>query len=325
VSVGAEISGRIDRVLVDYNDRVAAGQVLATFDKTALDAQRMQTQATVAAARAAVAQARSDLAQARRTLARSDTLHAHQAASEQEHDTATTAAALAEARLAAAESQLVAQEAAYALARTNLDHSVIRAPTDGVVITRNVDPGQTVASVLQTPVLFTVAADLRKMRVIAAVDEADIGNVARGQKASFGVNAYPDRVFAGVVTEVRNSPVVVQDVVTYGCVVEVDNLDLALKPGMTASVRIVTATARDVDRVANAALHFTPPGQDRSDTRPMVFVLDGDKLKGVPVKVGISDGESTQVERGALPSGAKLAVELTHEGKKAYGLDKRSN
>ncbi|MBC7051888.1 efflux RND transporter periplasmic adaptor subunit, partial [Salmonella enterica subsp. enterica serovar Enteritidis] len=119
----------------------------------------------------------------------------------------------------------------FTVAKTSLEHAVIRAPIDGVVITRNVDPGQTVASMLQTPVLFTVAADLRKMRVVAAVDEADIGEVAVQQKATFTVNAYPERVFEGVVTEVRSSPVVVQDVVTYGTIIEVDNLDLALKPG----------------------------------------------------------------------------------------------
>ena len=143
-------------------------------------------------------------------------------------------ARLNEQRVTAAEAQLAAQQAAFTVARTNLDHTVIRAPIDGVVITRNIDPGQTVASMLQTPVLFTVAADLRQMRVVAAVDEADIGELAVAQPVSFTVDAYPDRLFHGLLTEVRNSPVVVQDVVTYGAVVGIDNHDLALKPGMTA-------------------------------------------------------------------------------------------
>ena len=322
VSVGAEISGRIATVEADYNDRVKAGQVLARFDRTALAAQRAQSEATVAAARAAVAQARFDLEQARRNRTRAEGLFARQALPAADHDNAVTAASLAEARLHAVEAQLAAQEAAGALARTNLDHATIRAPIDGVVITRNIDPGQTVASMLATPVLFTVAADLRKMRVVAAVDEADIGEVRTAQGATFTVNAWPERAFEGVVTEVRNSPAIVQDVVTYGTVVEVANPDLALKPGMTASVRIRTARAHDVDRVPNSALHFQPPGTTREGAAPSVFVLEGGAAKSVPVRIGISSGELTEIASGALPVGAAVLLELTPQGKKAYGLDK---
>lgn len=326
VSVGAEISGRIATVEVDFNDRVTQGQVLARFDRNALVAQRAQVQATVAAARAQVAQARFDLEQATRTLARGDVLHARRAMSDQDHDTLVTAARLAASRLAAAQAQLAAQEAGSSLARTNLDHAVIRAPIDGVVITRNVEPGQTVASMLQSPVLFTVAADLRRMRVIAAVDEADIGEVKVGQRVISTVTGYPERTFPGLVTEVRNSPTVVQDVVTYGVVIVVDNPDLALRPGMTATARIAVASAVDVRRVANGALHFTPPGETRGAT-PEVWWLDGDRLRRTPVEPGITDGEVTALAEtpatAALPDGTRLVTELTLAGRKAYGTERR--
>lgn len=322
VAVGAEISGRIAAVEVDFNDRVKAGQVLARFDKASLEAQRAQSNALVAAARAAVAQARFDAEQARRTRLRSDELFAKRAQSESEHEAAVTAAALSEARLRAAQAQLAAQEASNAIARTNLGHAVIRSPIDGVVITRAVDPGQTVASMLQTPVLFTLAADLEKMEVEAEVDEADIGEVQVGQRALFTVNAWPDRTFEGRVLEVRNSPRVVQDVVTYAAVVRVDNRERLLRPGMTASVRIETAKVRDVDRVPNAALHFTPPGETRPAEGDVVWRLAGGALERVGVRAGISDGELTAIESGVLVAGAPVLVELTPVGKKAYGLDR---
>lgn len=318
VQVGAEISGRIATVEADFNDHVKAGQVLARFDKTALAAQRAQAEASVAAAHAAVAQARHDVEQTRRNRIRAEELHGRHAQSDAEYDNALTAAALAEARLSAAEAQLAAQSAASSLARTNLDHAVIRAPIDGVIITRNIDPGQTVASMLQTPTLFTVAADLRKMRVIAAVDEADIGEVKVAQPASFTVNAWPDKSFAGVVTEVRNSPVIVQDVVTYGVVVEVENPELLLRPGMTASVRIRTASAHGTLRIPSAALRFTPPGQKVSGTA--LWRLEAGGPRRAPVEAGITDGEFTQLTSASLREGDNVIVELTPLGKKAYGL-----
>jgi len=319
VSVGAEVSGRIATVHADFNDRVKAGDVLARFDAAALEAQRVQIEAQLAAAKAVLAQAQVDLEQARRTRARSDALFAKSAQTEAEHETVRSAESLAQARVAAAQAQVAAQEAARTLARTNLDHSVVRSPIDGVVITRNIDPGQTVAAMLQTPVLFVVAANLERMRVVTAVDEADIGEVKEGQVATFTVNAWPDRAFQGTVTEVRNSPSVVQDVVTYGTVVEVANEGLQLKPGMTASVKIRTAQAVGVERVAAAALGFAPPHADRG-AGPAVWVLEGGEPKRVAVEAGISDGELSEVR--GVPVGAPVLVELTAAGKKAYGLDR---
>jgi HlyD family secretion protein len=319
VQVGAEISGRISTVEVDYNDHVKIGQIMARFDRESLVAQQAQALASLTAARASLEQAKTDRDHSARELARISTLHQSGTLTDADLDNADSAARLAQQRVAAADASLAAQQAAFSVSRTNLQHSIIYAPIDGIVITRNVDPGQTVASVFQTPVLFTVAADLRKMRVIAAIDEADIGEVAVHQRASFTVNAYPDRTFEGIVTEVRNSPVIVQDVVTYGAVIEVENADFALKPGMTASARVRTASALGTLRVPASALRFTPPSEKRGD-KPGVWVLENGGVRFVDVSPGISDGELTAVQQGSLAPSRPLLVDLTPEGKKAYGL-----
>jgi HlyD family secretion protein len=306
-------------VETDFNQRVKAGQVLARFDIAALEAQRAQSAAMALSAKAQLAQARADLEQARRNQVRADALYAQQAISVNEHEAAVTALTVAEARVQASEASFAAQTALATVAKTNLDHAVIRSPIDGVIITRNVDPGQTVASMLTTPVLFTVAADLRKMEVLAAVDEADIAEVVVGQKAQFTVTAWPSRTFEGTVTEVRNAAHVVQDVVTYGVVIEVDNLDLALRPGMTASVRVRTGFTAATLQVPNGALRFTPPGETKS-VAPRVWMLENGALVSRKVTPALTDGEHTAIAAGELPAGASLLVDLTPEGKKAYGL-----
>jgi HlyD family secretion protein len=327
VQVGAEISGRIEAVLVDYNSRVRAGQVLARFDRQLLLAQQEQAQSGLAAALAALEQARTDSLRTSRDLLRAEGLYRLNEMSDADHDAAVAAARLAEQKVSAAAAEVAAERGALTVATTNLDHAVIRAPVDGVVITRNVDSGQTVASVLQTPVLFTVAADLRRMQVVANVDEADIGQVVEGQRATFTVNAWPDRVFEGVVTQVRSSPVIVQDVVTYGTVVEVPNRDLALRPGMTATVRIRTASARGVLHAPNAALAFNPPGMGAGPgSSAGVWLLDRGALRRIAVRRGISDGEATEISPapgtppGVLVPGTLVLTELTPEGRKAYGI-----
>jgi len=319
VQVGAQTSGRIEAVDVDFNDPVKAGQILARFDLTSLRAQFAQVQATLAASRASLELAKADSEKAQRDLARAEQLWTQKILSDADHDTAANTARLADQRVKAAEATLAAQQAAATVVQTNVDYAVIRSPIDGVVVMRNVDPGQTVASGFQTPVLFQVAANLNRMRAIVPVDEADIGEVAIGQPAYFTVDAYPERVFQGVVTKVRNTPVTVQDVVTYGTEVEVSNPELLLKPGMTASMRIRTGLAKNVLRVPNAALRFTPPGE-KSDDTPGVWVLDGDTLRRIAVRTGISDGEFTEVTPGPLAAGASVILDLTPEGRRAYGL-----
>mgnify|MGYP003444456185 CR=1 FL=1 len=322
VAVGAEISGRIAYVDVDYNQRVTQGQVMARFDRAALQAQLAQARAATATAQMLLAQAKTEQSQVARTLERVSRLYREHAASDADYESAQASDRLAQQRVDASEAQLAAQRATLALAQANLEHTTIRSPIDGIVITRNIDPGQTVASVLQSPTLFSVAADLRKMRVIANVDEADIGEVKVQQRATFTVNAYPERIFQGEVVEVRNSPVVVQDVVTYGAVVEADNLDLALKPGMTASVRIRAGSVNHVLRVPQAALRFSPPEQlvppQGRDPGPAVWRIDGEGLRRIPVRPGLSDGEQTAVAAEDLRPNDRVVVDLTAGGKAAY-------
>ena len=322
VAVGAEISGRIAYVDVDYNQRVTQGQVMARFDRAALQAQLAQARAATATAQMLLAQAKTEQSQVARTLERVSRLYREHAASDADYESAQASDRLAQQRVDASEAQLAAQRATLALAQANLEHTTIRSPIDGIVITRNIDPGQTVASVLQSPTLFSVAADLRKMRVIANVDEADIGEVKVQQRATFTVNAYPERIFQGEVVEVRNSPVVVQDVVTYGAVVEADNLDLALKPGMTASVRMRAGSVNDVLRVPQAALRFSPPEQlvppQGRDPGPAVWRIDGGGLRRIPVRPGLSDGEQTAVIAEDLRPNDRVVVDLTAGGKAAY-------
>ena len=319
VSVGAEISGRVSTVEVDFNQQVKAGQVLARFDVTALEAQRAQSAAVALSSRAQITQARSDRAQARRNKDRADLLFAQKAMPVTEHEATLTALAVAEARVDVAEATSAAQSALATVAKTNLDHAVIRSPIDGVVITRNIDPGQTVASIMTTPVLFTIAADLRKMQVLASIDEADISEVKAGQSALFTVTAWLGRMFAGSVTEVRNAARVVQDVVTYGALVEVDNVDLALKPGMTASVRVRTGFAADTLQVPNTALRFSPPGEPPIEA-PHVWSMANGALVHHLVHPSLSDGEQTAIATDDLAVGTVVLVDLTPEGKLAYGL-----
>jgi len=318
VSVGAEVSGRVLAVLADYNDVVTEGQVLARFDAASIDAQVAQLEAAIAAARASLAQADSDRDQAAANLTRIERLFAAHAIAASERDTAVFGLRSAEARVRAARAQIAAQQAAYSVARTSRAHTEIVSPITGVVITRSVDPGQTVVSALQSPVLFAIAADLRRMRVIAAVDEADVGEVHAGLSATFTVNAYPTRTFTGTVMEIRNAPVVVEEVVTYGSVVEVDNDDLALRPGMTASVHIATGSATSVVRVPNAALQFTPPGET-AGTSPEVWSITNGAVRRIPVTTGLADGLWTEVRSG-LSDGDVVITELTHEGRLAYGI-----
>ncbi len=320
VTVGAEISGRLTEVLVDHNQPVRAGDVMARFDRAVLEAQLAQIDASLEAARAALGQAEIDRDRARAHLERSQRLVSAQVVTGVERDDAGFALRSAEARVRAARAQVEVQRATRSLARANLEHAVIRAPIDGVVIDRRIDPGQTVASVLQAPVLFVVAADLRRMRVIANVDEADIAEIAPGRTAELSVNAYPERIFRGVVTDVHPSPTVVQDVVTYATVVSVDNDDLALKPGMTASVRVRTGALRRVLRVPSLALSFVPP-REQAGEAPGVWVLEGQTIRRVVVRTLLGDGTNAAIEAtSGLAPGAQVLVDLTPEGRLAYGL-----
>jgi HlyD family secretion protein len=329
VQVGAEISGRIARVEVDWDQPVKAGQVLFRFEPESLRAQVAQVRAQLAAAQAALAQARIDAAEAQRQAARSKQLFEAGADSAMRRDTADAQVEASKARILAASAQVALQQASYELARTNLEHAVVRSPIDGVVISRSIEPGQTVAAALQSPVLLVLAEDLREMRVLVAIDEADVGETKPGQEATFTVDAYPTETFRATVREIRSAPTMAQGVVTYEAVLDVDNSALKLKPGMTASVKVKTASVRGALRVPNAALRFSPPnrvGKDGTtkDGVAQVWTLAATGPVALRVQPGVSDGSFTAVQAEGLRDGSEVLVDLTAEGRKAYGLDDKS-
>ena len=317
VEVGPRSSGRIERVAVGYDEVVARGQVLAVFDTDSLAAQVKQAEANVRVARAALKAAGVEVDKSRRELRRSEQLHERGIEADAALDLARASFEAAEISRQSARAQLELQRASLDLTMVALGDAEIRAPIDGVVIERSVEPGQTVAASLQTPTLFVIAEDLTRMRVMAAIDEADVGEVKVGQPATFTVDAFPGRDFEAKLTELRSAPQIVQNVVTYQAVLEVENPALALKPGMTASVKIVTGEADDALLIPNAALRFTPPEQP-PDEHPRVWTLEGDALAPVRVEVGLTDGVHTALDCDCLELGASVLVDTTPAGRELY-------
>lgn len=258
VDVGSQISGQVTDVLVDFNDRVRRGQVLARIDPSTFDAQIAQGAASVASARANLATAQATLRNAQADYARKSQLAGEQLVSRGDADLARAARDQARAQVNAAQAQINQQIASTQTSRLNLDRTVIRSPVDGVVLTRTIEPGQTVAASLQAPVLFQIAEDLAQMEIVLAIDEADIGQVKSGQSVGFSVDAFPERQFRGKVQQLRLSATNTNNVITYPVVVAVDNADQSLLPGMTANAEIEVSRRDDVLRVSNAALRYKP-------------------------------------------------------------------
>ncbi|NUO74997.1 MAG: efflux RND transporter periplasmic adaptor subunit, partial [Lysobacter sp.] len=262
VDVGSQISGQVTDVLVDFNDRVTKGQVIAKIDPSTYQAQIAQGSAQVTSARASLATAQATLRNAELDFQRKSALVERQLVARSDADLARAARDQARAQVSAAEAQIHQQIASTQTSRLNLERTVIRAPVDGVVLTRTVEPGQTVAASLQSPVLFQIAEDLSKMEIVLAIDEADIGQVKAGQGVSFTVDSFPDRQFRGKVQQVRLSATNTSNVITYPVVVSVDNADQILLPGMTANAEIEVSRRDDVLRVGNAALRYQPAEDD---------------------------------------------------------------
>ncbi|QOY62324.1 efflux RND transporter periplasmic adaptor subunit [Lysobacter sp. H21R4] len=262
VDVGSQISGLVTEVLADFNDTVSKGQVIARIDPSTFDAQIAQGNAAVQAAQASLATARAAAANAEADFRRKTELGERQLVASSDIDLARTARDQARAQVQAAQAQITQQRASTRTSQLNLDRTEIRSPVDGVVLTRTVEPGQTVAASLQAPVLFQIAEDLSKMEIVLAIDEADIGQVKTGQGVSFGVDAFPDRQFRGSVQQVRLSATNTNNVITYPVVVAVDNPDQILLPGMTANAEIEVSRRDDVLRVPNAALRYKPAEGD---------------------------------------------------------------
>ena len=267
VVIGTQVSGTIDKVEVDFNDKVTRGQVLARIDPATVQARAEQAGAGLASARAQLAQAQASLRNAEADYARKRDLVARQLIARSDADAALAARDQARAQVTSAQASIRQQQATVASAQTDIGSTVIRSPVDGVVLERAVEPGQTVAASLQTPVLFRIAEDLRRMRIVLAVDEADIGRIRAGQAVDFTVDAFPDRRFTGTVDQVRLAAANTNNVVSYPVVVAVDNPDGALLPGMTANAEIRIERRAGVLTVANAALRWRPAGaQQAQDT-----------------------------------------------------------
>jgi HlyD family secretion protein len=258
VEVGTQVSGLVESVAVDFNDSVRKGQVIARIDPANVRARVTQAAAALASAQASLAQAQANLKQSEADFARKRDLVQRQLVARSEFELASAALDQARAQLASAQASIRQQQAQLDSARLDLGHTDILSPVDGVILARSVEPGQTVAASFQTPVLFKIAEDLRKMQIVLAVDEADIGQVKVGQKASFTVDAFPDRRFEGMVQQVRLAASNTANVITYPVVVSVDNGDLSLLPGMTVNAEIEVSRREGVLRIANAALRFKP-------------------------------------------------------------------
>ena len=342
VQVGSQVSGIIKALYADFNSVVKAGQVVAQLDPAPFRTVVTQMEASLQNAVGNVARARADLALQKLNFDRAKVLFQQQLNAQQDVDNARAAFETSQANLQIAEAQVKQAQAQLDTATVNLEYTTIHSPVHGIVISRNVDVGQTVAASFQAPVLFTVAKDLTKMQVDTNVSESDIGGITDGKPATFVVDAYPNQVFKGTILQVRNAPITVQNVVTYNVVIGVDNTDLRLRPGMTANAAIIVARRDDVLKVPNQALRFKPapakggekPGgpsaasAGKRDGAGKGGSSEGGRREGaegrpkqkvwlrspqgepapVEVKAGITDGTFSELVEGELKEGDEVIV-----------------
>ena len=315
VQVGTQVSGTIESLGADFNSIVKRGQVLARLDRSLFQTQVEQNQANLVRAEADVERLRVGLEDARTKLARAETLSRQQLLPQSELDAAAVAVRSADAQVRSAEAQVAQARAVLRQGEVNLENTVITAPIDGIVLSRSVDVGQTVAASMQAPTLFVLAADLTRMQVLANLDESDIGRIAKGQSVSFSVDAHPGRTFEGVVAQIRLQPQTVQNVVTYAVLIDAPNRDLVLKPGMTANVTIEVARRDAALRVPSAALRFQPrradlsgPPADQASRVPQVWRSENGELTPVEVTAGLTDGQFTEIVEGSLSVGETVAI-----------------
>jgi HlyD family secretion protein len=322
VQVGTYVSGVLQELHCDFNTLVKAGQLCAKIDPRPYQTIVDQESAALGTARAQLAKDQANLAFAKTIYDRDVDLLNRRIVSQETVDTAQNAWEQARAQVALDESAIAQRLASLNAAKVNLDYTNIISPVDGTVVSRNVTQGQTVAASFQTPTLFLIATDLTQMQVDTNVSESDIGNVAVGNRVLFTVEAYPDNTFTGTVTQVRQAPQSVQNVITYDAVVRVSNPQLLLKPGMTAAVRVVTQEHIEVLRVPNQALRFSPPGpHDEGEAAQApeqieregraghtVWRLRDGRPERVPIEIGIDDDTFTEVTGGALTEGEEIIV-----------------
>ncbi|HET8937076.1 MAG TPA: efflux RND transporter periplasmic adaptor subunit [Polyangiales bacterium] len=348
VQVGSQVSGRIREIFVDFNSVVKKGEVIARLDTQLLTATLEQARANFDAAQADLLRAQVQARDAERQLGRQRSLHEQKLTAQADFDTAQANSEVAAASVAAAQGRLAQTRAALHQAQVNLNYATIESPIDGVVISRSVDVGQTVTASLQTPTLFVIAEDLRKMQVDTSVAEADVGRLQAGMRAYFTVDAFPNDRFEGTVRQIRNAATTVQNVVTYDAVIDVANPELKLRPGMTANVTFVYADQQEALRTVNAALRFKPsaellkaakppetggkPGspeaapeasggpakprgsargrREPTNTGRTLWVLRGQTPQPVNVKLGITDGTHTEIVEGGLREGDLVITDV---------------
>jgi len=333
VEVGTQVSGTIASIGTDFNEQVRKGQVLATLDPALFQTQIDQAQATLIRLRSELDKAQVQLEDAQLKLKRAEQLAADQLLPQQDVDTARSTARVAETSLTGAKAQLTQAEAALTQVKVNLSHTVITSPTDGIVLSRNVEVGQTVSAGLQAPTLFVIARDLTRLELQARVDESDVGGVKTGATVTFTVDAYPRRRFNGTVRLVRLQPTTVQNVVTYTTIIDVPNDDGQLKPGMTSTVSIESARADSVLRVPASALRFVPTEsllQEFPSTSPSatastplgtgrreqaIWTLSNGHLERLPVRVGVSDGANVEIVSDGLSEGASIITGIARSEK----------
>jgi len=328
VSVGSQVSGRIEWLGADFGSTVKKSQIVARIEPSLFHAAVEQARANNLAATAAVEKARTQSDLTARQAERAENLQKEGLMSQSDLDTARAALASARADLGTARANVAQTKAALDQAELNLRYTVIPSPIDGIVISRNVDVGQTVAAALQAPTLFTIAQDLGQMQVDTNVTEADVGKIRAGMSVTFTVDAYPDRKFGGTVRQVRDNAQTIQNVVTYDAVIDVDNREGLLKPGMTASVTFVYADEKDILRVPTAALRFKPDAAARTAmgaapgamptraSQRLVWVKRAARVDPVLVEIGISDGTQTQITAGDVHVGDVVVEEANVEAKR---------
>lgn len=310
VSVGSQASGRIAEIYVDYNSVVKKGQLLALIDQENAKATVQQREAALEIAKAQVAVEENNIKYYKKALNRISKLNASKYSTEKDLEAAERDYDNSVAQLALEQAQVKQAQASLDSAKTELSYTEIKAPVDGIVISKAVEVGQTVAASFETPEIFSVAEDLTKMQIEASVVEADIAKVKEGQKVRFTVDSYADDYFYGVVTQVRNEATTTSNVVTYTVVIGIDNTEMKLKPGMTANVEIITAEEKDVMLVPNQALRFYIDDSDNAKRYKDrgVWIMKNGKPERVTVKIGVSDDDNTQILESSLKIGDAVII-----------------
>jgi HlyD family secretion protein len=322
ISVGTQVSGTLKELYVDFNSPVKKGQLLAQIDPSLFEAQVEQARANLYNAQANLQKIHSIMVNDEKTYSRYSSLYKKNFVAKSEVDLAEANYNSSKAQIASAKAQIAQANAALRNNLTNLRYTKIISPVDGIVISRNVDIGQTVAASFQTPTLFLVAQDLTKMQIDTSVAEADIGKIITGQDVEYTLDGYPDMTFKGKVKQIRIAPTTVQNVVTYDVVISVDNKDLRLKPGMTANVSIITSKKKNIIMIPNACLRFTPfEGKNAVKFKDQgIWILGDNEPVRISIKTGVSDGNYTEIMSKKAVEGQKVITEkIEKTGKNKSG------